>query len=259
MKKWLPMLVLFGVNCAFANAPSAAQSVEQTQQALDELLMSSEYSHINTTKQWVSDNPVAKEDTADLSWLQQLLDFLYQLGELSQPLGVLGKVLAIVFLLAMVLLLIKYKELWLPWLTRYALPKTTAQANVYQGNQTPNQSWHELPAKEHLLQHLTLKLQQGQWLEVLAMLYQATLREFDVTHQLAIDKHQTEDECVWLLRQAKNQHPNEQAYFDTLVALWRACAYGRHLPDGVAVGDYSLLMGLVDKWGVIYLSGGRHG
>lgn len=258
MKKLLPLLGVFGTNWAFAtSAPHATQSVEKSQQALDALLVSPEYSYSTTTKQWVSNHP-AKDSPADLSWLQQLFDFLNQLGELSQPLGVLGKVIAIAFLMVMVLLLIKYKALWLPWLSRWSLPKKTAQATVYQDGQTLSQVWHNLPAKETLVNHLMLKLQQGQWLEVLAMLYQATLREFDITHQLPIDKHQTEDECMWLLSQAKHQHPNEQVFFDTLVALWRACAYGQRLPDGVAVGDYSLLTKLIHTWGVIYLPKGRH-
>lgn len=259
MKKWLLMAVLFGSN-AWANAPALMSDVdiEQTQKELDKILMSSEYSDITSRTEWVANQvPNEHHASADLTWLEKLLDTLAKLGELSQVVGVFGKILAIVFLLVMVGLLIKYKDVWLPWFRHLMVSRKSTHAVIYQNNTPTAHTWQQLPDKNQLPDRLKWLLAQGRWLETLSLLYQATLREFGTQHGLPVDKYQTEEQCIWLLHQAKHKHPNEQAYFDELVRLWRASAYGQRLPDGVLSGDYSVIVRLINAWGVIYLGGER--
>lgn len=236
-----------------ANPPMIHQA-KHTQDKLDEILMSEAYSHQSTQTHWVQNQPKELKQE-DLSWLQDLLEWLAKIGQWSQALGTLGKLLAIAFLLVLGWWIFKNRHIWVVWFAQLSLPQTMNTTQIDSGYLPQENLWQNLPPKEQLLEHLKLILQQGKWLLALAMLYQGTLREFGQSHQLPIGKHQTEDECVWLLKKAKDASPKEQAYFTELVALWRASAYGQRLPDGVALGDYSVIYRLMNAWGAIY--GGR--
>lgn len=226
---------------------SAAQHASRAQSKLDDILMSDVYSHRST----ITEQPT-KEESAELSWLQRLLEWLAQLGQWSQALGVLGKTLALALLVAMAWWVVKHRQTWLAWFGQLSLPKLSHSADIQAQPAPQEKPWHSLPPKDQLLTHLRALLEQGNWLVVLALLYQGTLRELGQSHQLPIDKHQTEDECVWLLQTAKSASAKEQAYFAELVALWRASAYGKRIPDGIMSKDYTVIYRLMNAWGAIY-------
>lgn len=258
MKRVFLMCCLWVVVPATAQEPASQASVggvfAPAQEKLETILTSEPYSHQQTDQRWLPNEPAQPAKESDLSWLQGLLDWLSKLGKWSQALGVMGKALALLFLALLVWWIVKYRQTWLSWFQSLSLPvKSHAQLSSYA---LPDEDiWQQLPPKDKLLRELRELLDKGEWLPALSMLYRATLRELVLEHQLPIDKHQTEDECVWLLQTAQHASAKEQHFFAELVALWRASAYGRRVPKDVQVGDYASMYRLVNAWTAIY--GGR--
>lgn len=167
-----------------------------------------------------------------------------------------GKGLAVLFLLFLVWWAYRTRQTWLLWFGRLTTARIVSTAEITPQTLPQVPLWQDLPPKDKLASAINVCLAKHEWLSAVSLLYQGTLRELGVVHELPIGKHQTEEECVWLLCHAKHAHPKEMAYFDELVAMWRASAYGRRVPVGVEKGDYASIVKLLNTWQTIY-GGGR--
>lgn len=256
MKKAVILLsVVLMSSSVMANTPPSAQATTpaQTHAKLDQILTDSEYSDSTEYKKWERLTPENPSTSKAPEWLDSLLSWLESLSGL---LGVAGKAVAVLFLAWLLWWAYRTRETWLAWFERSAFfdHKKVAEVDTYTHIETP--LWQGLPPKHQLVHAIKAQLAKHEWLSALSLLYQGTLREFGTWHHLPIAKHHTEEECVWLLGRAKHTHPKEMAYFNELVAMWRASAYGRRVPVGIEQGDYASIMRLLDAWQAIY-GGGR--
>lgn len=229
---------------------------EQAADELDALLMSGDYSDAQTIDVPKKNNT---EAPSDLSWLGRLLEQMADFGEaISETVGVLGKVLSILLLVLVAWLLYQKRHVWLKLFDRMGIQTNTPANSPSQIKHFEAQKlWQSLPPKDELLSVLQDLLQKKQWLLALALLYQGTLREMALIYDLPIDNHQTEDECLWLLARANQHNQKEKQYFENLVALWRASAYGKKIPTQIALGDYSSILQLMSDWSMLYEQRGR--
>lgn len=235
-------------------SPDAQDTItpQDVSRRLDAMLTAPDYSDAKEEKRWQAKNPKPEPEVPDIDvdWLVSLVDFFRTIGK---NIGVVAKILAVGFLLAMAWLAYRTRKIWLRWFSNVMLRSTSTQAVVKQTVIAPDiPLWAHLPKKDKFTAHLHVLLAQGQWLQVLSLLYQGTLREISQRHTLPINQGDTEDSCVWLLAHAKSANPKEQAYFGELVSLWRASAYGQKIPEGIATSDYSGIRRLIQIWGEIY-------
>lgn len=228
---------------------------EKTADELDSLLTSDVYSD----KKTVQIPKKVPEKPLDLSWLAKLLNKLANFGQaISQTVGILGKVIAILLLALLAWILYQKRHVWLKVFSRIHIhAHSSAKMTIITEQHDYQALWQSLPPKHEFLSTLQNLLKNQQWLLALGLLYQGTLREMAQVHELPIDNHQTEEECLWLLYHAKKQNSQEKQYFEELVTLWRASAYGKKVPDSVAKGDYSVILRLMSAWSSIYGQRGR--
>lgn len=237
---------------------STAKTVEQepnTKALLNELITSDEYSTTHHDVSWERKHePKAYFDDGkdvDLAWLEKLIRGVFGA---SEAVGVLGKTIAILFLVLLAWWLYRTREIWMSWANKLSLPNQQAPKLSHIPHIT-HDVWADLPQAEELVAYVYALLKKGEYLLALSVLYRGTLRELNAHHALAIDKHQTEDECVWLLSQS-NASPQESTYFRQLVALWRACAYGQKFASRLADGDGQEVHQLTQSWHILYGRGG---
>lgn len=230
----------YGIAAEHAEPPSPAHSQEQ----LTKILTSEEYSTRHTKSEWVSKTPLKPSSKTNLSWLERMVMAFQNVGRF---LGVVGKMLAIVFLGVVVWLIYKNRQLWLSWVGKYRRQNIPSVLAV----QTPNPKitpQDTLPPKDELFALLKQLIAQERWVQALSYLYRSTLHEMSDTRHFVIAHYHTEEQCVQLVRHAKT--PTEQRYLEALVALWSACAYGRHTPKDKV--DHTVLLQLVDTWATLY-------
>ncbi len=229
-----------------AQKPTPQNSAQQ----LDKILTSEDYSNKIIKKEWVPNEPLQNTPDSDWSWLGRILE---KLAELGGVLGVVAKALALLFLVAMVYWLYVTRHVWLGWFEKMNVVKQDRSVKITPSSRSVKAWDKDLPPKQELMAFLNALLHRHQWLQALSVLYQATLRELGIQHHLPIDKHQTEDECLWLLARAQDASDKERWYFKELVGLWRASAYGKKLPKGVSNQDYSQIRALMQAWQLLYL------
>lgn len=283
MNKMLLLVCVLGINTAMAQtaplpnemaeqtlSPTANQtagqtpspptfSPEQSSTQLDDILTSDTYSNKSIRSEWVLKEPKETKER-DLSWLGRLLETLAEWGEaLSGVVGVFGKTVALIGLALFAYWLYRTRETWLSWLGKLNYGKANPTAKIALSHKSVRPWDKDLPPKHELMAFLSELLYRHQWLMALSVLYQATLRELGTQHRLPIDKHQTEDECLWLLQRCQDAGDKEQRYFKELVGLWRASAYGKRLPVGVSNQDYSQIRALMQAWQLLYLKGNDGG
>lgn len=234
------------------NAQISTQNNAQNVHAmLSDIITDESYSRPIQKTEWVRNKPLAPVSDEyvdmDLNWLEKLIRGIFSV---SEYVGVFGKTVAILFLVLLAWWLYRTRDYWLAWVERLA-PMMKRTPQITHAPHIAQDVWAELPPSDELVAHVYELLQQGEYLLALSVLYRGTLRELNAHHALAIDKHQTEDECVWLLAKSPAT-PQESAYFGKLVALWRACAYGKALSDEVAQSGGRPVHELTESWSALY-------
>ncbi len=234
-----------------ANNPS-----ETIKQELDSIVTSEDYSQTTTNTHWQKNKTAQYYEESDSNqslgkWLESLFGDVNMMA-ISQGLGLIGKSLAILFLLGLLWWLYKTRATWMPWFATFSSSRHAktpiVSTPIWQAEEGV---WTDLPEAAKLAEFLKSLLAQGLWLPALSALYRGTLKEMGVRHQLPIDRHQTEEECAWLLHQSQ-AGTSERAYFEALITLWRASAYGQKTPQGVAEGDYGDILALIEMWTKLY-------
>ncbi|WP_066800892.1 DUF4129 domain-containing protein [Moraxella oblonga] len=219
---------------------------------LSDIITDESYSRTIHQTKWVYNDPpkpVSDEHAdIDLNWLAKLIQSVFTL---SKHVGVFGKTIAILFLVLLAWWLYRTRDYWLSWVEKLApiMKKRTPQIDHVP--HIAQDVWAELPPTDELVAYVQKLLQKSEYLLALSVLYRGTLRELNAHHALAIDKHQTEDECAWLLAKSPAS-PQESAYFAKLVALWRICAYGQKFAPQLADGNGHQVFELAQSWSALY-------
>lgn len=230
---------------------------DKVKQELSGIITSESYSQTTTQSRWERNKPKqSKEPSKFGEWLGKWFEKIFgdvNMTGVSQGMGVIGKGMALLFLLGLAWWLHKTRQTWLVWLQSFKRPNLSknspvAPAPVWRPDEM---TWTDLPEGSKLVAFLKSLLSQGLWLPALSALYRGTLREMGVRHHLPIDRHQTEDECAWLLAQSE-AGSHEREYFERLIKLWRASAYGQKIPQGVTKGDYGDILELIELWAKLY-------
>lgn len=230
---------------------------DNIKQELSDIITSKSYSRTTTQSRWKRNEPKqSKEPSKFVEWLGKWLEKIFgdvDMTGISQGVGVIGKGVALLFLLGLAWWLYKTRKIWLVWLQSFKHPNLSKNSPVAPASVgCPDEvTWTDLPESSKLVVFLKSLLGQGLWLPALSVLYRGTLREMGVRHHLPIDHHQTEDECAWLLAQSQADS-HEREYFEQLIKLWRASAYGQKIPQGVTKGDYGDILELVELWAKLY-------
>lgn len=229
---------------------------EQVKAELERMVMADDYSKVDTVSRWERNAiPEERKPSAFEKWLEKWLGDLFGKADLegaSRGVGMIGKSIALLFLALLMWWLYRTKEVWLSWFSAFKMPlrqhTAPTPAPVWREREV---DWVDLPEADKFADFIKSLLAKGLWLPALSALYRGTLRELGVRHQLAIDHHQTENECLWLLAQSR-AGTDERVYFEKLVNLWRVCAYGQESPKEMHQADIKELLVL---WMSLY--GGR--
>lgn len=238
-------------------APADAKNPsENVKQELDDIVTSDTYSQTTTISSWQKNKSNENQEQNRFSqWLSEWLERIFgdvDMTGVSQGLGVIGKGVALLFLLGLGWWLYKTRQTWMAWFAALSSPTRAKDAitptPIWQAEEGV---WENLPQSAKLEAFLKSLLGQGLWLPALSALYRGTLKEVSMRHHLPIDHHQTEDECVWLLRQS-SAGSSEREFFERLVHLWRASAYGQKIPPSVTRGDYGDILELIEMWAKLY-------
>ncbi|MDO4426641.1 MAG: hypothetical protein Q4B88_00785 [Moraxella sp.] len=193
------------------------------------LLRSPAYSDSYTSEHWVKkrseetpDRPLEPLDESWAAFFRRVVDILHNIASV---IGVVGKVLLVLLLLA-----------FMAWLYRHRgafgqiLPKFNKKSlTTYQVSPEAD-TLADLPDDDAISAAVAELFGRGAYVAGLSLLYRGSLRRLSLTHQLPIKKSQTEAQCQALLKKAAQLEKNEQAFFDELVFLWQATAYGKQSP-----------------------------
>lgn len=225
-------------------------------QELDAIVMSDSYSQTTTISSWQRNESDDNQEQNRVSrWIGEWLESIFgdvDMTGVSHGLGVIGKGVALLFLLGLGWWLYKTRQTWMAWFAVLSSPTSTKDDTIPKPIwQADEGVWTDLPQSAKLEAFLKSLLGQGLWLPALSALYRGTLKEVSMRHHLPIDHHQTEDECVWLLHQS-SAGSSERDYFERLVHLWRASAYGQKIPPSVTKGDYGDILELIEMWAKLY-------
>lgn len=207
-------------------------------QMVADILKSQAYSTTYESKQWQKikqDNPV-KEPKQDNTKPNGLIKHL---ENLSEYIGVAGKVILIGLLGIIVYVLIKNADKLRVVLDK--LPKKLTHSTTMRAFDKPFSAFYDLVAHDKIFETVKQLICAGEYLQALSMLYRGTLRAVDLAYELDITHSQTEAMCQKLLSSHANQ--NEQLFFNHLVMLWQAVAYGKKLPSDIQTQLYKLLAG----------------
>lgn len=225
--------------CAAAGAtqtsdPQAFYNEAQTR------LKSEEYSDTTTRRYWQKKNPSTPSqsqiDWSKYEWLGKLADVLERLGH---SIGVFGKVVLVLLLIAFFVWLYRYKDSIVQILSKPRPPKSAKITP----NFIPTSDMDNLPEHDKIAQLANKLISQGDYVGALSLLYRGSLRVMSVRHHLVIGRGRTEEECHWLLSLAKTAKPNEKQFFEMLVPLWQKSAYGSNATQsGVGHKDVTALL-----------------
>ncbi|MFW2176991.1 MULTISPECIES: hypothetical protein [unclassified Moraxella] len=266
------------VSAPHASAMSSEQqagdkTLTTSQQQLQKILRSEDFSHAKPTSKWVEKTPKPKHKTQHTtpSWWD---NFWQKVGDwfkggsknnaegfdMGALLGGLFKGLVLLALLGFFVWLFRYRERWLAWFSRLSQRGAKVSSANISHYLTERQQplWHDMPPRSQLAQAVRDLLARQAWLPALSLLYRGTLREILQRHELPITKATTEQQSSWLLTKARTRTPQEAEYFNALVGVWSQVAYGQKMPhpqDSTAVQQLSeRLNQLLRQWQALYES-----
>lgn len=241
-----------------ASTVSPNPQITQSQRQIDQIIYGNQFSKAIPQTRWEKIEPEKKQK--DDFW-QRLMDKLFKNRNSENRdnsgvvFGTIIKVIVLMALFAFIAWLLLQHEKWLPWFRRHATwyrPRAKATlSELEQPVQIP--LWQNLPAHQQLVAAVEQALAAQDWLQALSLLYRGTLREVIHIHDLPITRATTEQQCEWLLAQAKHRQADEASYFKALVSLWSQVAYGKlQVSTEAAPAFRQQIIELLNTWQRLY-------
>lgn len=207
------------------------------------------YSDTTTHSEWKRKVQPLPQSTSQRDW-SKYFGWLDGLQGMSQSLGVMGKTILVLLLLACFVLffvyLYRYKDKIASVLAKPMKPKSATITSNFR----PDDGIDDLPDHDDIAGLARGLIEQGNYVEALSLLYRGSLRMMSLRHQFVIGRGRTEEECEWLLELAKTAKPNEKRFFEMLVALWQKSAYGSKSAKSSVRRDE--VVALLDTWQTVW-------
>lgn len=205
------------------------------------LLRSSAYSDSYTSEHWVKkqqketpeQQPPKPLDESWVTFFERLAEILY---DIASVIGVVGKVLLVSLLLVFMAWLYRHRGAFGQVALRFGKNTAETQRLLSKTDFSEN-----LPDDDTISKEVARLFEQGAYVAGLSLLYRGSLRRLSLAHHLPIKRSQTEAQCQALLKQAAHLEKKEQAFFDELVFLWQATAYGKKSPKAYTTRMLALL------------------
>ncbi len=218
-----------------------------TKQQLAEIVTSDQYSH---SKQVEIRKPKEKSDTDSSSWLEDLLDWLFDFEFNDGLLSVGAMILKGLLILALVLLvvwIVKNSEGILGWIKQKSWKKSKQRIDISDYHQSHlAQGWESLPAHQDISQVVKQLLNEDRVLPAMSILYRASLRWLNDGGLLTIIPANTELQCIQHIHQVQvTQAVNVQSadYIIDIIKQWIPVAYNHDSSP-----DKAQLIRLADSW-----------
>lgn len=238
-------------------------SLQKTRQQIDEIVYSDNFSKTTQITEWREKQPKTYEESSSNSVLGEMLEKFFQWvfgGALKgsnfnfvEIISIITKTTILLLLLVFFIWLFKKREVWLAWFSRFTFNHKDTIEQVNFSKKLPS-TWQELPEKSVLVNFVQQAINQGNFLLALSVLYRGTLREIIQLHDLSITQSSTEQQCIWLLTQARNKQPDEAQFLQDLVQIWSKIAYGQRLPSSQQLPTFiQNIQSLLVTWQKLYL------
>lgn len=238
-------------------------SLQKTRQQIDEIVYSDNFSKTTQITEWREKQPKTYEESSSNSVLGEILEKFFQWvfgGALKgsnfnfvEIISIITKTTILLLLLVFFIWLFKKREVWLAWFSRFTFNHKDMIEQVNFSKKLPL-TWQELPEKSVLVNFVQQAINQGNFLLALSVLYRGTLREIIQLHDLSITQSSTEQQCIWLLTQARNRQPDEAQFLQDLVQIWSKIAYGQRLPSSQQLPTFiQNIQSLLVTWQKLYL------
>lgn len=239
-------------------------SLQKTRQQIDEIVYSDNFSKTNQITEWREKQPKTYEENSSNSVLGEILEKFFQWvfgGALKgsnfnfvEIISIITKTIILLLLLVFFIWLFKKREVWLAWFSRFTFNHKDMMIEQVNFSKKLPLTWQELPEKSVLVNFVQQAINQGNFLLALSVLYRGTLREIIQLHDLPITQSSTEQQCIWLLTQARNKQPDEAQFLQDLVQIWSKIAYGQRLPSSQQLPTFiQNIQSLLVTWQKLYL------
>ncbi|WP_201584606.1 hypothetical protein [Psychrobacter jeotgali] len=230
------------------DAKAAIKNSSAVRQDLSRIVTSDVYANIDEIKSWEAiEKP--KESSADVTWLRELLKFIFGDGfntdGFINVFSLLLKVLLVATLIGFIIWVLRragYLAGWVNPLRANSKRRTSIDSNVASYSE---QGWEQLPDHEQLPKRVKQLLAEDKLTQAASLLYRGSLRWLATTQQLTINVAATEKQCLAQIEQlaqiedlavptGHSNHSNSSVnansainYVSQIISLWIQSAYDK--------------------------------
>lgn len=230
------------------DANAAIENSSAVRQDLSRIVTSDVYVNIDEIKSWEAIKK-PKESSADLTWLRELLEFIFGDGfntdGFVNVFSLLLKVLLVAALIGFIIWVLRragYLAGWVNPLRSNSKHRTSIDSTVASYSE---QGWEQLPDHEQIPMRVKQLLAEAKLTQAASLLYRGSLRWLATTQQLTINVAATEKQCLAQIEQLAqikdlavptdhSNHSNSSVnansainYVSQIISLWIQSAYDK--------------------------------